>query len=44
MSQYRDMRPLFSGAHVVAPNVDYKDQRADFFAMTLVEKRLGMLN
>jgi hypothetical protein len=37
------MRPLFSGAHVAAPNVDYKDQRADFLAMTLVEKRLGML-
>ena len=44
MSQYGDMRPLFSGAHIVAPNnVDYKDQRADFLAMTLVEKRLGML-
>ena len=44
MSQYGDMRPLFSGAHIVSPTkIDYKDQRADFLAMTLVEKRLGML-
>lgn len=43
MSQYRDMRPLFSGAHRTASTLEYNDQRADFFAMTLVEKRLEML-
>ena len=48
MSEYRDMRPLFSGANVITDStgatvVEYNDQRADFFVMTLLEKRLNML-
>jgi hypothetical protein len=48
MSEYRDMRPLFSGANVTTDStganvVEYNDQRADFFVMTLLEKRLNML-